>query len=198
MFAGHFGLAAAVKARTPEVPIWALMLSTQLLDVVFVPLFLSGAETIDTSLGTGYGEGIIHADYTHSLVGALLIAILSGLLAWKLWGKRGGAAIGALTFSHWILDLLVHRADMPFLPGNAGGLPLVGFSLWQWPWVSAFLEIILIVAGSILYFRTLRSTAKLSKHMTTDGNLIWRTRLAGGVMAVLLIASFISDFYLHL
>ncbi|KQX44720.1 MULTISPECIES: hypothetical protein [unclassified Paenibacillus] len=198
MFAGHFGLAAAVKARTPEVPIWALMLSTQLLDVVFVPLYLSGVETIDTSIGTGYGEGIIHADYTHSLVGALLIAILSGLLAWKLWGKRGGAAIGGLTFSHWILDLLVHRTDMPFLPGNAGGLPLVGFSLWQWPWVSAALEIILVVAGSILYFHTLRNTAKLSKQMTTDGNLIWRTRLAGGVMAVLLIASFISDFALHL
>lgn len=198
MFAGHFGLAAAVKGRTPEVPIWALMLSTQLLDVIFVPLFLSGAETIDTSFGTGYGEGIIHADYTHSLVGALLIAILSGLLAWKLWGKRGGTAIGGLTFSHWILDLLVHRVDMPFLPGNVGGLPLVGFSLWQWPWVSAALEIILVVAGSILYFRTLLNTAKLSKHITTSDSLLWRARLAGVVMAILLIASFISDFVFHI
>lgn len=39
MFAGHFGLAAAVKAKAPEVPLWVLMLSTQLPDIVFVPLY---------------------------------------------------------------------------------------------------------------------------------------------------------------
>ncbi|WP_337103878.1 hypothetical protein [Paenibacillus sp. YIM B09110] len=41
-----------------------------------VPLFVSGVEPVDTSLGNGYGEGIIHADYTHSLVGTLLIAFI--------------------------------------------------------------------------------------------------------------------------
>jgi membrane-bound metal-dependent hydrolase YbcI (DUF457 family) len=112
MFAGHFGLAAAAKAKTAEVPLWALMLGTQLLDVMFVPLYLANVETI-VPVGQGYGESLIHADYTHSLVGALVIAMLAGLVAARFWGRRGGFMLAAVVFSHWVLDLLVHRADLP-------------------------------------------------------------------------------------
>ena len=64
MIAGHFGFAAAVKSRERQVPLWALMLATQWLDVVFVPLLLLGVETLTPVPGTrgGYGEVIIHAD----------------------------------------------------------------------------------------------------------------------------------------
>lgn len=155
MFAGHFGLAAAVKAKAPEVPLWALMISTQLLDVVFVPLYLSGVEKIVPVAGGGYGESVIHADYTHSLIGALLITLFAGLLAGRFWGKRSGMIISSVVFSHWILDLLVHRVDLPILPGNWGDLPLLGFELWKFPAVSIGLEAALIVIGLILYARSL-------------------------------------------
>ena len=127
MIAGHFGLAAAVKAGRPAIPVWTLMLATAWLDVVFVPLYLSGVETID---GTGYGGGVIHADYTHSLVGALVLAALFGAVAaWRL-GREAGLILGAVVFSHWLLDLVVHRADLPILPGNADELPTFGFGLY--------------------------------------------------------------------
>ncbi len=87
MFAGHFGLVTAVKAKAPKVPLWALMLSTQLLDVIFVPLLLSGAETLEPVAGEGYGGSLIHADYTHSLAGALLLAFVAGWGTGKLWGE---------------------------------------------------------------------------------------------------------------
>jgi hypothetical protein len=58
MFAGHFGLAAAVKAFEPKVPLWALMVSTQLMDLVFVPLLLTGVESIEPIEEGGYGESI--------------------------------------------------------------------------------------------------------------------------------------------
>src|SRR3954471_12300378 len=120
MIAGHFGLAAAVKAGRPALPVWTLMLATAWLDVVFVPLYLSGVETID---GSGYGGGVIHADYTHSLVGALVLAALFGAVAaWRLGGEAG-LGRGAVVFSHWLLALVVHRAALPILPGNAGDLP---------------------------------------------------------------------------
>ena len=79
MITGHFGLAAAVKSAEKPVPLWALMLATVWLDVLFTPLFLTGVETIDDAPGTngGYGDGIIHADYTHSLIGALVIAAVT-------------------------------------------------------------------------------------------------------------------------
>src|SRR5579859_1129767 len=105
MFAGHFGLAAAVKAKQPGIPFWVPMLSTQLLDVLFVPLVLMKIETLDPIGKGGYGEAIIHANYTHSLVGALLIALVAGLIAVRLWGRKGGFVVAAVVFSHWLLDL---------------------------------------------------------------------------------------------
>jgi hypothetical protein len=63
MFAGHFALAAAVKGKEPELPLWSLMLATQAMDVVFVPLFLAGIETIEPVAGAqAYGGVVIHAD----------------------------------------------------------------------------------------------------------------------------------------
>ena len=65
MVAGHFGFAALVKSRERTTPLWALMLATVWLDVVFVPLFLAHRETVQP-VHAGYGGLIIHADYTHS------------------------------------------------------------------------------------------------------------------------------------
>ena len=86
MIAGHFGLAAGVKSEVPAAPLWALMLATQWLDVFFVPLFLLGIETadpVDPANPNAYGGSIIHAVYTHSLVGAVLLSVLAGVLAWR-------------------------------------------------------------------------------------------------------------------
>ena len=96
---------------------------------------------------------MIHADDTHSLVGALLLAALAGLLAQWRWGRRVGAVIAAVAFSHWLLDLVVHRPDLPLLPGNAGGFPLLGLGLWRWPAVSAAVELLLVLGGAALYYR---------------------------------------------
>lgn len=188
MFAGHFGLAAAVKAQRPEVPLWALMTATQLIDIAFVPLLLTGVETMDTSGGSGYGEAVIHADYSHSLAGVLVIALLAGWAAAKAWGTRGGVAIGAVVFSHWVLDLLVHRADLPILPGNAGGLPLIGLGLWKWPAVSAALELLLIAVGLIMYAR---SVFGRGASLRRKGK-VWTTIV---VMGLLLVMSLATDYF---
>ena len=70
---GHYALAAGAKSVDHRAPLWSLMLATQWLDVVFIPLFLLGVETIETLPGGGYGKVVIHADYTHSLIGALVL-----------------------------------------------------------------------------------------------------------------------------
>ncbi len=61
---GHYGLAAGAKSVDRRAPLWSLMLATQWLDVVFIPLFLLGIETIETLPQGGYGDVVIHADYT--------------------------------------------------------------------------------------------------------------------------------------
>jgi hypothetical protein len=155
MIAGHFGFAAAVKSRETATPLWALMLATVWLDIVFVPLFMAGIETVQRAgdAHSGYGALIIHADYTHSLVGmALLSAVLGGVAA-IFWGRRSGIVIGLVSASHWLLDLFVHRADLPILPGDIGNLPRFGFGLWRYPSVSAVIELVLVLGGAWLYWR---------------------------------------------
>ena len=100
---GHYGLAAGAKSVDHRAPLWSLMLATQWLDVVFIPLFLLGIETIETLPGGGYGTVVIHADYTHSLIGALVLSAAFGAVAWWRWDRRLGLLLGAVAFSHWCL-----------------------------------------------------------------------------------------------
>jgi hypothetical protein len=160
VIAGHFGLAAAVKWRERQAPLWALMLATVWLDIIFVPLLLMGVETIQPARGThgGYGGVIINANYTHSLVGALGISAIFAGAAAIWWGRRTGLVLGAVVFSHWLLDLVVHRADMPILPGDHGTLPRLGLGLWRLPYAAMSVELAFVVAGAWLYWRAARQT----------------------------------------
>src|SRR5436190_21530123 len=103
MLAGHFALAAIVKSRQPQVPLWALMLGTELLDVVFLVLYFLGVERYQTLFD---GESFFVDDYSHSLVGALVISLLALVIAWVFWGRRNGLVISAVVFSSWLLDFI--------------------------------------------------------------------------------------------
>ena len=185
MIAGHFGLAAAVKARASETPLWALMLASQWLDILFVPLLIAGVERLEPVEGAkpgAYGGAVIHADYTHSLVGALLLSGVLGVLFLGRYGRRSAIVLGLMSFSHWLLDLPLHRADMPVLPGGAGGLPKLGFGLWQYPAVSAALELLIVVVGAAMYWRAASGVAG------EDAAMKRRARICGaGVLAAALL-----------
>jgi hypothetical protein len=87
---GHYGIGAGAKSLDRRAPVWCLLLATQWLDVVFIPLFLLGIETIEMLPGGGYGGVVIHADYTHSLLGALVLSAGFGAVAWWRWDRRLG------------------------------------------------------------------------------------------------------------
>ena len=187
MITGHFGLAAGAKSAEPSAPLWSLMLATMWLDVVFTPLYLAGVETLDSPPGGGYGTAVIHADYTHSLLGALVLsAFFGGLGAWR-WGRRVGVVLGAVAFSHWVLDLVVHRADLPILPGNLGGLPLLGFGLWRFPVASILLETALLVGGVLLYWRAAKRNSPAATGKVTPA-VVAGALLASGVVVLVLDA----------
>lgn len=181
MVLGHFGVAAAAKPSAPEVPIWAMMAASQAMDIAFVPLLLLGVESITPG---SYGQSVITAYYTHSVVGALIIAALMfwiGKAVWKT--QRAAWTLGLLSASHWLLDLIVHRQDMPILPGNVGGLPLLGLGLWNYPWVALALEIVLAVVGLVIYFRWASERSQSDK----------RWYLGPVITAVIFVALILSD-----
>jgi hypothetical protein len=91
-----------------------------------------------------------------------LISAIAGLFAGWRWGKHGGYVIAGVVFSHWILDLLVHRPDLPILPGNFGNFPLLGFGLWEYPTASAIVEFVLVIVGIWFYYRAAMQAAEAS------------------------------------
>jgi hypothetical protein len=152
VIAGHFGFAAMVKSRERSTPLWALMLATVWLDIVFTPLFLTSRETMQP-IHEGYGGSIIHADYTHSIAGMLALSAALGAMFLPKLGRRVALVIALVSVSHWVLDLIVHRPDMPVLPGNACNFPYFGLGLWNHPRAAACVELALVVAGAIMYWR---------------------------------------------
>lgn len=120
MFAGHLAVATIVKSKVPKLPLFVLLVSTQFLDLAFIPFYLAGLEWMEPIGEGGYARMMIYAFYTHSFVGALILSLIAGVLAGSFFGKRSGIIIGIVAFSHWILDLIVHRPDIPILPGNVG------------------------------------------------------------------------------
>lgn len=193
MVPGHFGLAAGVKSQVPSAPLWALMLATHWLEVFFVPLFLLGIETItpiDPANPNAYGGGVIHANYSHSLVGALLLSAIAGGFGLWRWGRSVGITIGLVAFSHWLLDLIVHYPDLPILPGNAGNLPLLGLGLWGLPTVAAFVELALVLGGAYLYYRS--ATALPIGSSLDPARQRRRVYTATGVVTGLMLFSFVT------
>ena len=94
--------------------------------------------------------------------------------------------IGAVAFSHWLLDLLVHRPDLPLLPDNWGNLPLLGLGLWAYPVVSMAIEFGFVLIGAYLYYR---SAAQLPTAPGVDQRRQQRQVLitTGGISLLLLL-----------
>ena len=62
---------------------------------------------------------------------------------------QGASLIGAAVLSHWILDWLVHRPDLPLYDDALKQ----GLGLWNFPVVAFLLEAALLFGGMWLYLR---------------------------------------------
>jgi hypothetical protein len=158
MFIGHFGLAFAAKRVAPSVSLGTLFLAAQLADLVWPSLVLLGLEKVEVAPGATAVTPLdfVSYPYSHSLVALALWAALFAGTHWAIQ-RRGGAVpwlIAALVLSHWVLDALTHRPDMPLLIG-AG--PLVGLGLWNSVPGTVVIETALFLAGVWLYLRATRA-----------------------------------------
>jgi hypothetical protein len=99
---------------------------------------------------------LYHMPYTHSLLGAVIWAIIFGAALWFAT-KRKDAAIGAalVVASHWFIDLLVHIPDLTLY----GVPPKLGLGLWNHPPVAMPLEIALIGGAFFYYWRRTEAPA---------------------------------------
>lgn len=156
MFVGHYSAAFALKASQPRVPLWAMFLAVQAVDIVWALLIFAGVEKARVVPGftAAFPVDLYYMPYTHSLVGTLVWAALLGLayLAWRRdQGRAAALAVAAAVASHWLLDLLVHAPDLPLY----GDQLKQGFGLWNFPLPELVLELGLLAGSIVLYARAL-------------------------------------------
>jgi hypothetical protein len=155
MFIGHYGVSFAAKAVRPTLPLWVLFLAVQLVDVFWAIFVLFGIEKVRIVPGITATNplDLYFMPYTHGLISSLLWAVAAALVCRlfpkiNAWGTA--AVVGAAVFSHWLLDLIVHRPDLPLYDSSFK----VGLGLWNLPLIAFALEVVLLVGGMYLYFRT--------------------------------------------
>jgi membrane-bound metal-dependent hydrolase YbcI (DUF457 family) len=164
MFVGHYGPSFALSSTRRAVPLGLLFIAVQLLDVVWSVLVLLGVEKVRIVPGITASNplDLYYMPYTHSLVAAILWSVVATVLAKPLPGVRDWRAailVGVAVFSHWVLDFLVHRPDLPLYDDTAK----VGLGLWNYPALALGLEAILLFGGMALYLRATRPRGAIGR-----------------------------------
>lgn len=153
MFIGHYGPALAAKRLAPKLSLGTMFVAAQLLDVLFGLFVLLGVEKM--RIVPGFAQVNAYDLYdiplTHSLVGALAWSVLAALAIFAL-RKRGveAWALGAVVFSHFVLDVPVHTPDLPLTTEASAKL---GLGLWQSWKATVALELVVLALGALVYTR---------------------------------------------
>jgi membrane-bound metal-dependent hydrolase YbcI (DUF457 family) len=151
MFIGHAALALAAKPLVPRAHLGVALAATYWLDLVWPIFVLTDVERVEVAPGiTAFTPlDFVHYPWSHSLVAALAWSALFALGCWKL-GRRAALVMGLLVFSHWALDALSHRPDLPLWPGSE---TMVGLGLWNSVAGTLVVELALFAAGIALFLR---------------------------------------------
>jgi hypothetical protein len=155
MFVGHYGVAFAVKTERNKIPLWVLFVAVQLLDFLWAPFVLLGIEKVRFVPGITATNALdlYNMPYTHSLIGALFwsaVALVIYKIGWrKIASNTAALLVGFAVFSHWLLDLIVHRPDLPIYDDTLK----VGFGLWNYRGIEFVLEIGILLFGGVLYLK---------------------------------------------
>lgn len=158
MFIGHFAVGLGAKKYAPTISLGYLFLAAQFLDLLWPTLLLFNIEQVIIEPGITKLTPLdfTHYPITHSLVMVLIWSLAGFLLTYFLTKKKvPSIVVGIAIFSHWILDLLVHRPDLPLVPGAEFK---AGLGLWNHPVLAIGIEVLLFITG--IYFYLKQTVAK--------------------------------------
>jgi hypothetical protein len=151
MFIGHFAAALAAKRIHSRPSLASLVLAAQLPDLLWPAFLLAGWEHVTIAPGdTAFTP--LRFDwypYSHSLVAVAAWGAVAGV-AYALWRRnaRAGVVIAGLVLSHWVLDFVSHRADLPL---GIGTLGRYGLGLWNSVPATLLVELTMFAACLALY-----------------------------------------------
>ncbi len=144
MFIGHYSTSFVAKAIAPTVPLWLLLVSAQLVDFGWGLLILGGVERASLDVTLPSNPLLLqHMPFTHSLIATIVWSLVAFAIANKAFrfATRDSLVVALVVASHWFLDLIVHRPDLPLLVHE----PKFGFGLWNFPLIAYGVEVFLLL-----------------------------------------------------
>ncbi len=156
MFVGHLGIGFAAKRFAPKTSLGTLLLASQFADILWPVLLLTNVEHARIVPGITKASAFDFYDYpfTHSLYAMCAWGFLLASVYYVLKSYRAGAlAIFVGVVSHWFLDLVVHRPDLPLRPNSPQEF---GFGLWNSIAGTLVLEGAIFTIGLSLYLNATR------------------------------------------
>lgn len=163
MFIGHFGLAMAAKRVAPRVSLGTTIFAAEFLDAVWPVLVLTGIEKVEIKPGITAVTPLdfVYYPWSHSLLMACVWGALFALAYWLIRRRsRDALLLGALVVSHWVLDWIVHRPDLPLYPGG----PRYGLGLWNSVAATMVVEWGMFAAGIYIYVRSTRPLDRIGTY----------------------------------
>jgi len=154
MFIGHFGVGFGAKAAAPGASLGTMFLASQFIDILWPTLLLLNVERVNIVPGITKVTPLdfIYYPISHSLLAVLGWALLFAAVYHFLRRyPRGTVVLGSAVVSHWVLDAIVHRPDLPLYPGSQY---LIGFGLWSSLLGTVVVELLIFGIGVGLYLRT--------------------------------------------
>ena len=154
MFVGHFGLGFGAKRAAPAMSLGTLFLACQFADLLWPTLVLLGIERVEIEPGATAMTPLnfVSYPYSHSLVALCVWGLAVGIVYALVRRARGLAALTLvlLVISHWVLDVVTHRPDMPL---TLNGPARLGLGLWFSIPGTLAVELAVFGAGLVFYLR---------------------------------------------
>jgi membrane-bound metal-dependent hydrolase YbcI (DUF457 family) len=160
MFIGHFGVGLAAKKIDNKPSLGTLFVASQFIDLLWPIFLILGLEKVKIDPGnTAFTPlDFIYYPFSHSFFGVLIWSVLFGLVYYLIRKNlKSSIVIGSLVMSHWILDLITHRPDLPLLPWSE---IKVGLGLWNHVILTLIIELLIFAIGIYLYIRATKATNK--------------------------------------
>ena len=164
MFLGHYAVGLASKKFAPRTSLGALIAAPILLDLLWPIFLLTGLESV--SIETASNPFLrLHFDsypISHGLVAVIAWATLFASIYFGLVRYLAGAIVIWIgVVSHWLLDYIVHRPDLPL---SATSNRLLGLGLWNYRWQAIAVELLLLMLGVWVYVRETRAKDKIGSY----------------------------------
>ncbi len=163
MFIGHYALGLAAKRVAPRTSLGTLFAAPTLADLLWPVFLLLGWEHARVVPDPNPFLVLWLDDFpiSHSLLTLVGWGALFGLLYRVRTGyARGAVVVGLLVVSHWVLDFVTHRPDMPLYPGSAE----VGLGLWNSVAGTLIVEGAMFIAGVAIYAGTTRARDAIGRY----------------------------------